>query len=78
MAKDPSKRRADRAARIPNTFCSNDRSDPATATVLPEGYIRPGTSWTGEQACAAACDDDPECIACKMPSRVDRTQTVSL
>ena len=35
-------------------------------------------SFTDPEACAAACDDDPECIACKMPSRFDRTQTVSL
>eukprot|EP01050_Picozoa_sp_SAG11_P051316 SAG11_NODE_29104_length_314_cov_0.962791_2_plen_76_part_01 len=33
---------------------------------MPEGYAFPGTSWSGEQACRAACDADDECVAYEM------------
>ena len=49
----------------PNTYCSNE-GDPATATILPPGYNFPGTTWRGEQACRAACEQDPTCIAYEM------------
>ena len=47
----------------PRTTCSNAcrTSDGNTCTNLGNNYMRPGTNWGGEQACKAACDDDPTC-----------------
>ena len=48
----------------PRTYCSNacrEGQDSATCRNLGNNYLRPGTNWGGEQACKAACDDDPTC-----------------
>lgn len=48
----------------PRTYCTNacrQGQDSATCRNLGNNYVRPGTNWGGEQACKAACDDDPTC-----------------
>ena len=46
-------------------YCANE-GDSATATILPAGYVFPGTTWGGEQACRAACNADASCMAYEM------------